>query len=556
MPSASLYDQTAIDRPPLPRRRPGVAKLALPGILLALACLLPYLNKAFTIDDPPFLTEAQQILRSPLHPWSYEFCWGTGNQSCVKSGAQGNFGPAMSQALMGYLLVPTILAGGSEWIAHALQLLLACLAVFEMVRLALRLGCNRLGAAIAGLLLVAIPPFLPMASTAMPDVVALTLALAGIERLLAWKVEQRWHQAVLAAIMLGFAPFARPHLILLLPLGALWLFHDFRLPNAVEQVRRQAYLWAPLLVAACITLALNLVTRSPSAAPELSSRAFDLSMIPRNLYAYLLYLSFPIPLAATWLLMHCRKAPLLLILPVIPIVTLHLAWRPSASWATEWPTAAVICGLVCFCHLIHRYWSDRDWTGLLLVLWLMIPLPAVIYQHLPIKYLLPVMPAIVLILIRTLSALPRRRALVVHAVMVVTCAAYSCLILKADSAFAEFGRQAAAALIAPRVAAGEKVWFGGQWGFFWYAQQAGAKVSKSDTPGPFPGELLAVGLIEGAGMTRDRFPNRQLVDSRVFTSPYGWTMVAGAGMYSNAFGDALWVWDPRASITYELWRIK
>jgi hypothetical protein len=541
---------------PSPRRAFSPAKLALPGVLLTLACLLPFLNKAFTIDDPSFLTEAQQILRSPLHPWSYEFCWGNGNESCVKSGAAANFGPALSQALMGYLLVPSILTGGAERIAHLLQMLLACLAVFEMVRLVLRLGGRSVEAAMAGLLLVAIPPFLPMASTAMPDVVAMTLGLTGIERLLAWKEEHRGSQAALAAVTLGLAPFARPHLILLLPLGALWLFREFRLRKAVEQLRREAHLWAPLLVAACITIALNIVTRPPAMAPGLSSKTFDLSMVPRNLYAYLLYLTFPIPLAATWLVMHCRKAPLLLILPAIPVVALHLAWHPSKSWAHEWASAAVLYGLVSFAHLIYQYWCQRDWTGLLLVLWVLIPLPIVIYQHLPIKYMLPVMPAIVLILMRTLSVLNVRRAAAVLGVMVALGAAYSCLILKADADFAETGRQAAAALIAPRIAAGEKVWFGGQWGFFWYAQQAGAKVSKRDTPGPERGELLAVGLMEGGAFTRDRFPNRELVDARSYGSPHGRTMGVGVGLYSNAFGDALWVWNPTEKNTYELWRIR
>src|SRR5580704_2402650 len=45
--------------------------LALPGTLLVLCCLVPFLNKAFTIDDPDFLLEARQILKSPLQPMSF-----------------------------------------------------------------------------------------------------------------------------------------------------------------------------------------------------------------------------------------------------------------------------------------------------------------------------------------------------------------------------------------------------------------------------------------------------------------------------------------------------
>jgi len=39
--------------------------LALPAVLLAIACLIAFLNKAYTIDDPPFLLEARQILETP-----------------------------------------------------------------------------------------------------------------------------------------------------------------------------------------------------------------------------------------------------------------------------------------------------------------------------------------------------------------------------------------------------------------------------------------------------------------------------------------------------------
>jgi hypothetical protein len=47
-----------------------ILKLALPGVLLGILLLAPFLNKAFTIDDPTFLLEARQILQTPLQPWS------------------------------------------------------------------------------------------------------------------------------------------------------------------------------------------------------------------------------------------------------------------------------------------------------------------------------------------------------------------------------------------------------------------------------------------------------------------------------------------------------
>jgi hypothetical protein len=70
---------------------------------------------------------------------------------------------------------------------------------------------------------------------------------------------------------------------------------------------------------------------------------------------------------------------------------------------------------------------------------------------------------------------------------------------------------------------------------------------------PYSGELLAGGL--WGDSARNRFPNRELIDSRSYDSPHGRTMGYGGGLYSNAFGDALWVWNPKATNNYELWRI-
>lgn len=539
-------------KPSIQLRKRSVGVLVLPGILLILVCLVPFLNKAYTIDDPWFLVEARQILKTPAQPMSFQICW-LGNETCVARG--GNLGAGSTQALMGYLLVPVILAGGAEWIAHLLQMLLACIAVLEMVRLALRVGFDRIQASAAGLMLVAIPPFLSMASTAMPDIAALTLGLTGIERLLAWKDERRWHQAAVASLALGLAPYARPHMVLLMPLGALWLFNEFRIRKALQQFRREFHAWTPLLVAACILIGVNLVTFDHSPKAESKNLLVGLSNISANLYGYLLYLCFPIPLAAVWLGTHWRKAPMLLLLPIVLVVVIQITLFPSKSILEEWPLIAALFGLSTLAYMLYQNVRAWDRLGLLLSLWLLIPVPAVLYVQLPIKYLLGVLPAIILILIRLLSSIPRARELSAYGMLVFSCSAYSCVLLRADADFAEYGRRAAAELIAPHVAAGEKVWYGGQWGFYWYAQEAGARVSKPGEPGPNPGELLAVGLLEGGNVTRSRFPNRELVDSRHYAAPHGRTMGYYGGLYSNRFGRALWVWSPETTNDYELWRI-
>lgn len=531
--------------------RDRIIRLAAPGIVLGVLLLVPFLNKAFTIDDPGFLLEARQILKTPLQPWSFPMCW-NGDETCLLQA--GNLGANVREGLIGYLLVPVVLIGGAEWLAHLIQMVLVCLVVVVMAKLALRLGATQLEAIFAGLMVVVIPPLLSMASTAMPDVLALALALTGIESLLAWKSERRWWQGLVAGLALGLAPYARPHVVLFLPLGGLWLLDSLKARESLCQIRRQAVLWSPILLAAVVLLSVNFLTRQRDSGLE-RNLEIGLNHTAINLFAYFHYLSFPIPLAATWFAVHWRRARILLIPFGIVMITAY--FTEYSAWSLVWQleVAAVFFGFAFVLDMIHWCLKTKELTDLLLCLWVLLPLPAIIYAHLPIKYLVAVLPAVVLILIRLLRQIPTRCALTTYATIVVACAAYSLLLLKADADFAEYGRRAAAELIAPRVQAGEKVWYGGQWGFYWYAQEAGAVLSKPGEPGPNPGELLAVGLMEGGDITLNRFPHRELVEIRQYDSPHGRTMGYGAGLYSNSLGLLLWRWNPRATNTYELWRI-
>jgi hypothetical protein len=478
-------------------------------------------------------------------------CW-LGNETCLPHA--GMWAVCARQGLMGYFLVPVILAGGVERLAHLLQILLAWVVVLEMVLLAVRLGLSRTQASFAGMLVVAIPPFLSMASTAMPDILALALGLTGLERLLAWKEERKWHQALIAGLALGVAPYARPHLALFLPLGALWLFDHLEIRKALAQFRQPAVLWTPILIAACVLLAVNVLTLQRDVTFD-TQDLVRLQNIPVNLNAYLLYLAFPIPLAAVWLLAQRRDRKFLLLLVLIPLVMACVMQFSSVTFLRALELTGELYSLTVLVDMSVTYVRTGDRLGTLLGLWVLMPLSAVIYVNLPIKFMVAVLPAIVLILLRLLSSLAPSRARLACAATVLACVAYSFVLLEADANFADCSRKAAAELIAPHVAAGEKVWYGGQWGFYWYAQEAGAQISKPSEPGPNSGELLAVGLMEGGDATLKRFPNRELIDSRTYTSPYGRTVGYGAGLYSNRFGYLPWRWNTAATNTYQLWRI-
>jgi hypothetical protein len=80
-------------------------------------------------------------------------------------------------------------------------------------------------------------------------------------------------------------------------------------------------------------------------------------------------------------------------------------------------------------------------------------------------------------------------------------------------------------------------------------------VTRPREAGPQPGDLLVVGLMEGADATLNRFPHRELIDERCYASPHGRTVLYGAGLYSNFHGHVPWRWNPTATNDYQLFRI-
>jgi hypothetical protein len=525
----------------VPTRR--VLGCAWPALVLATVCLLPFLNKAFLIDDPHFLAMARQILKSPLHPMNFDICWNI-VPYCMKA-----YELTPGNTLMGYALVPTVLGGAREWIAHITQLVFVWIAAIAMASFVLRMGWGAVHAVIGALLLVATPPLLPMASTAMPDVLALTVGLVGMERLAAWKQDQKWHQGAAAAFGLGLAGIARAHLVLLLPLGAFFLMDSTKPREVLLQIRRSLWLWVPVLAGALVLVMAILATRERGLMLNPTATFVGLNHIRANLHSYLLFFCFPLPLATCWAAArwHLRRNALM----ILSATTIGLLVAGKQL-------VLVLIGGYVLADLLWDAWKSRERTGLFLGLWLLVPLPIVYYGHFPIKYLLPCLPAIILIYFGLGSAAPAWIAHTAGVLLIIGGTAYSLFILRADAEFADFGRTALSALIRPHVLAGEKVWFPEEFSAYWYAPGAGAELVIPGVREPQRGDLLAVGTFETdntAPAILRNFPNRTLVQALRHKYRFGRTMGEGAGLYNNNRGNWLWTFRNGEHARYELWRL-
>jgi hypothetical protein len=524
-----------------------VLACAWPALLLATVCLLPFLHKAFINDDTWFLTMARQIVKHPMHPMDFDICWNL-STNCFRPRSA-----LIGEEAQGYVLVPTVLGGAHEWMAHLTQLVFVWIAVLAMTSLVLRFGWNRLHAIAGALILVAVAPFLPLASTAMPDILATALALVAVERLAAWKAEHKGSQGVAAAIALGLAAYARPHLALLFPLAAFFLLDSIQPREIVAQIRQKFWLWTPVVAGTVLLVAIIAATRehnpSINAPPILTGTQY----IRNNLRSYLLYFVFPLPLAVCWLANRLKNGRWL----IASIVTgLAVAFLLSGHGHEDrLASSFAIVGFGVLADLLFVALRKRDHTGLFLLLWVLIPLPIVIYIQLPMKYLVPCLPAVIFLCFRLMEGFSVRVARAAAVALIVASTGYSLLILRSDAEYAEFGRDALYRLIEPPVAAGQRVWFTQQFSSYWYAPLAGAKLTFPGGPQPESGDLLVVGRSEGEDLALARFPHRTLVETTSHKYRFGRTMGAGMGLYTNLQGYWLWGFGDSPDDRYELWRI-
>jgi 4-amino-4-deoxy-L-arabinose transferase-like glycosyltransferase len=135
------------------------------AVALVLLCLLPFLNKAFHIDDPLFLWTAQQIEKSPGNFYGFDVNW---SGTAIPMSQEMKNPPLTSY----YQAAVARVAGFRELAMHLAFLPFAVATVVGVVLLARRLAGSGL---LAGVLMIASPAFLVSSTSVMSDGMMLAL---------------------------------------------------------------------------------------------------------------------------------------------------------------------------------------------------------------------------------------------------------------------------------------------------------------------------------------------------------------------------------------------
>jgi 4-amino-4-deoxy-L-arabinose transferase-like glycosyltransferase len=191
----------------------SVTRDAFLAIVAVIAALVPFLNKAFHIDDPLFLWMAQQISQHPADPYGFSVNWYVS--------AKPMFSIMQNPPLNAYYIaLAAKFLGWSELAMHGAFLVPAVAAVLGTFFLAQRLsGSPLLGA----LLTLFTPVFLVSATAVMCDVWLLALWVWSVHCWLRGLEERHSHWLLLlASLLVAAAALTKYFGVSLVPLLAVY----------------------------------------------------------------------------------------------------------------------------------------------------------------------------------------------------------------------------------------------------------------------------------------------------------------------------------------------
>jgi hypothetical protein len=544
---------------PAPKAPPTVASLL---ILAAatLACLLPFVGKAFHIDDPLFIWCARHIQSDPFNFYGFNLNW-IGREAPMAAVTQNPPLAAYYLALVGSLL------GWSEIALHAGFLLPALALVLGTYCLGRNFCSQPLWAALAT---VAAPVFLLSSTSVMCDTMMMAFwvwsvffwmegfktgnpAKLGVAALLIAACSlTKYFGISLIPLLLTYSWLERRRIgrrlaWLCLPVLALafyqWLTHRLYgrglLLNAVAyatQLRVGGELPSKLL--AGLAFAGGGLVILLTAAPllwdrkKLAAGVFMAVMVGLLVSTMDKVGAFPV--------IDAGKVKWLFVIQISLWVTAgtSLAFLVAADWLRQKTPASALLGL----------WVAGTFVFACAVNWTVSG-----------RNILPMLPAVSLLLIRRLEARDffrewRSTRLLLGPLGVSLLIAL--LVARADYRLAESARTAASFMTQKLGVTPNAIWFEGHWGFQYYMEKLGAKALDRHDLHLSSNEVIVVPTRNSYlfPLPEDQVEPRS--EHEFAASKWLAIMSAGAGYYSDGWGPLPYVFCSAPAEQYVVFRVK
>ncbi|MDA8154961.1 MAG: glycosyltransferase family 39 protein [Actinomycetota bacterium] len=454
--------------------------------VITLACLVPFINKAFNMDDPLFLWAARHIQKNPFDFYGFRANW-VGFETPF-SAIQLN--PPLASY---YIAIAAWFAGWSERALHTAFLVPALAAAIGSYFTARELCGRPLAAALAGIIT---PAFLVSATSIMCDVMmtafwvwAVFLWIKGVRTRSAFNITG-------AAFLVAAASLAKYSGLSLIPLLLVY-----------SLIKKDGRRWAKFLIIPVVFIAgYELLSYSmygkglllsASAYESMKGLKPDVSKIATGLA----FLGGCFITALFFFLFLWRKGLLVagaLIAVAFAGLFIYAPGNLPIS-LKNWPLAIQyyvfsVAGLAILFAAVSDIWRSKDAGALLLFLWItgIFVFAAIVNYNINARSVLPVFPAIGIAIARLAGAARPKKSVWAWALPIVPSLFIALWVARADYVWANTERNLAGEICHSYNGQPGTLWFAGHWGFQYYMQKCGGRPVDSRRLNFAPGDMVII----------------------------------------------------------------
>jgi 4-amino-4-deoxy-L-arabinose transferase-like glycosyltransferase len=525
--------------------------------LFVLALFLPFVNKAFHIDDPLYIWVARQIQHSPFdfYGFSVNWYWTEAPMSLV------NKNPPLFPY---YLAMAGSIFGWSEVVMHLASLVLIIILTIGIYQLA---GLMRARPLQATLLSVCTPVFLLSGTTVMVDMAMLASFVWAIY-IWIWCLENNRHHIWLAIAALlvavsGLTKYFGLTLIPLLSIYCIWQHYPLKR-------------WLPFLIIPVILFALyewetyklygtGLITDAAQYA--VSTRQLSPGNIKDAILVGLSFMGGGIltPLAFAPMLLNKRGWVLGIGGMLVIIALISFGFSNNHNNPDSWPAFAqlaifILTGSGLLVVTANELWRERDAKTVLMFCWIFgtFVFTSLVNWNVSERNILPIAPAIGIIIAKRLyntSTSGKTISRIGFTLSLTFVLSIAILVSYADYHYANEVRSVAQRIGQLRSDSGRRLWFQGHWGFQYYLEQEGGTAIDFIESSLNPDDMIA----SPAFNSNLRIPRGNYFDTlqEMYIYPLSWLATfnyyAGAGFYSSTMGPLPYIF--RNNIRPELCKV-
>ena len=522
---------------------------------LTCACLLPFLGKAFHVDDTLFLWAAKHIVQHPGDPYGFSVLWYA--RAMPMSEVMKN-PPGTSY----YLALVGAWAGWSETVLHFAFMVPAIATILAVYRLGREMSRLPVLAAVAAL---TTPGFLVSATSVMCDVSMLALWLWAI---LCWRKgiddeEAPWLAA--SGILIGLCALTKYFGASLIPLllayslwkkrRAGWWMLFFLIPVAMLVAYQK---WSAGLYGEGLLSGLNPYVeyvKEETGGSSIGNLLVTLCFVGGCTLPALLLI--PQLWSRKWVICSGALGTFAAIAMVQGWVDLDVPFPDHYRVLLGFQLGLFLLGGISALLLaVSDFWQNRDADSFLLVAWVVGTFIFTAFLNWTIngRSILPMVPAIAILIARRLEKQTESISFKRITLPLFGCLLITLWVTAGDTALANSARTSAMRVQAQGIQLSKRVNYAGHWGFQYYMDLYGAKALEYSAPNETPLDLI---VLPRNNSNQLAIEDGRPFDTLVFPMHWGVTTLRpdlGAGFYSSRFGSMPYAFAPLPNEYYDLYR--